>query len=299
MAARANMAKSWTLPSPQRSKRHIAGSAAWASARARGASSSTKCAKAPRTQAAASSTLPLSSSVEPVTSCSSQRFCSEAASSFTAPASAACLAAVFEPAVRLARAPAAKWPAWGWRNKGTSLETRPFFSNLSRSLATKAKFSKPIEAPLAKSELSSKDHKASGAPDSLTDTREASRDAKSASARVTCSRTQLGKGVFLFKRNANLRGKSGSSRKTLATDSGLFSNKFAKVMEAWTLTAMSTALSMNVAVGLRMPAFNSLALAGPTDAKLAASASAARAARGGCWSPGLRTSTNLCVGVNW
>lgn len=58
--------------------------------------------------------------------------------------------------------------------------------------------------PLAKSELSSKDHKASGAPDSLTDTREASRDAKSASARVTCSRTQLGKGVFLFKRNANL-----------------------------------------------------------------------------------------------
>ena len=80
-------------------------------------------------------------------SCSSQRFWSEATSSFTAPASAACLAAVFEPAVRLARAPAAKWPAWGWRNKGTSLETRPFFSNLSRSLATKAKFSKPIEAP--------------------------------------------------------------------------------------------------------------------------------------------------------
>ena len=80
-------------------------------------------------------------------SCSSQRFCSEATSSFTAPASAACLAAVFEPAVRLARAPAAKWPAWGWRNNKTSLETRPFFSNLSRSLATKAKFSKPIEAP--------------------------------------------------------------------------------------------------------------------------------------------------------
>ena len=198
---------------------------------------------------------------------SSQRFCSESTSSFTAPASVACLAAVFEPAVRLAKAPAAKWPAWGWRSRGTSLETRPFFSNLSRSLATKAKFSKPIEAPtgkgsppfpvatifasaainlpsicrhwdaststvvchplpiyslsfsifsqstislrstplpLAKSELSSKDHKASGAPDSLTVTREASRDAKSASARVTCSRTQLGKGVFLFKRKANL-----------------------------------------------------------------------------------------------